>query len=262
MFYNTIFMLAEIRTPLTTVSIGIKLVMKELRSLSFMSGSKSSNDKFFNSISEYDADDTVDDFEISRSRSAARSKQYEKEMVVDLFSVLESAESSVEVATLILTDLLNYDKIQNGTLHISCSYLSAVDLVSVATKRLKGVFQGAHMKLVVNNLVSEMDINDSGDISYPKKASACSSNVDDKTHADNVDYMAVVSPESPPPLVLYGDMVKLHEVFRNLITNAIKFTPENGLVTITSKWKIMCTQHLISLITLTMMFCFDFFVSL
>lgn len=55
-----------------------------------------------------------------------------------------------------------------------------------------------------------------------------------KSNADKKNIKLTVS--VPESLAAYFDEVTMHTVFRNIITNAIKFTPENGTITINGKY--------------------------
>lgn len=118
---------------------------------------------------------------------------------MDNVSVLESVEGSLDSAVLILTDLLNYDKIRHGNLDITRECVNASKLMYDAGVSLKVAAHGVGVNLVVNN---------------------------------HIPHSVGTVPEQ---LVLLGDDIKLHQVLRNLISNALKFTYEQGLVTMSGE---------------------------
>jgi hypothetical protein len=111
--------------------------------------------------------------------------------------VLDGAQSSVDV----LNDLLNYDKIEMGTFTLELELVSVWNLV----EKTFGEFKLASNKKKINLSLRFRG----GDEESPVETAA-----------------------SLPPGVLstvaLGDPFRLVQVIRNLISNAVKFTPEEG----------------------------------
>eukprot|EP00598_Pedospumella_elongata_P013428 CAMPEP_0185012468 /NCGR_PEP_ID=MMETSP1098-20130426/98320_1 /TAXON_ID=89044 /ORGANISM="Spumella elongata, Strain CCAP 955/1" /LENGTH=802 /DNA_ID=CAMNT_0027541531 /DNA_START=32 /DNA_END=2437 /DNA_ORIENTATION=- len=111
--------------------------------------------------------------------------------------LISNSESAVDV----LNDLLNYDKVEMGTLRLEFSAVPIWEVVKAATVSFltPAKHKGIHMSLS-NNLEVE-------------------------------DSFEGKSCHQPQPVVI-GDYARLAQVMRNLISNALKFTPEQGQVII------------------------------
>jgi signal transduction histidine kinase len=118
-------------------------------------------------------------------------------LIVDL-----EENSSVAVAT--LSDLINYDKIESKTFTIE---KKDVNVWSVLEKTIQPLSLQAKEKNI------EMEL---------------------KTHLSHPSDFADVD-VNPQHLRLVGDSIKLGQVIRNLVSNALKFTPANGTVKISGQ---------------------------
>ncbi len=114
-----------------------------------------------------------------------------------------SAQSSVDV----LNDLLNYDKIENGQLALELTVVPVWNMLDrtvsefklpMSSKNISLHFDLPNMETDPESLVSEGNVRDQKVI---------------------------------------GDTVRITQVLRNLISNAIKFTPEGGDIYVAAKWE-------------------------
>jgi signal transduction histidine kinase len=112
--------------------------------------------------------------------------------------IVESSESAVEV----LNDLLNYDKIEVGTLKLEFAQLSLRDLVERTVAAMQVQARQKDIEIELRYLLAP-----SGD--DPESVSS-----------------------SARDMVLVGDVVRMRQVLRNLISNALKFTPAKGVVVV------------------------------
>ena len=112
--------------------------------------------------------------------------------------MMGNSESAVDV----LNDLLNYDKIEMGTLRLEFSAVPIWDIVRTATI---GYLTPAKQKNVILSLESNLDLDEGVD------------------EVNNSQYVVI------------GDQARLAQVMRNFISNAIKFTPETGRIRINGK---------------------------
>ncbi len=117
------------------------------------------------------------------------------EECVDLVNDLDE-NSTIAVTT--LNDLINYDKIETSTFKIE---RSEVDIFSVVQKTVGQLTLHAKEK-GVNLTLTQSDQN---------------------------------LLDSPGRLRVFGDSMKLAQVIRNLVSNALKFTPQNGNVTVSGE---------------------------
>ena len=117
-----------------------------------------------------------------------------KNITRELNSIASDADHSVEVAISILNDLLNYEKLQTNLLEM-----------------FKDIVPCALIKTIVNEFNVEAD--------YFKV---------------RLSFKDQISLEDQSSNFIYGDNQKLSQVVRNFVSNALKFTPEGGSVTVTA----------------------------
>jgi hypothetical protein len=165
------FISHEIRTPLNTVRLGLKLLEMELEGLARRVTQGGSGPELVAVVQEYLTSWTqlTDD-------------------------ILGNSDSAVDV----LNDLLNYDKIEMGTLRLE---YSSVAIWSLVKKTSAAFVMQAKQKAI------DLQLTGTG---WTDRAAPGS---------DAVDQLRVV-----------GDSTRIAQVLRNLISNALKFTPEHGSV--------------------------------
>lgn len=179
------FISHELRTPLNTVCMGLDLLASDLVEV---------NRKVEQRVRLL-KDGVKDPWWRGLIRSTDSCEETRKD-------VLENALEAVAV----LNDLVNFDKIEAGTLRLDISPVSVYDVVA----RCVGLFHTrAEQKGVRLTLkIAELDRAVEG--------------MERVNHADRVRF-SVVS----------GDVVRLEQIFKNLVSNAIKFTPSNGCIDVT-----------------------------
>jgi signal transduction histidine kinase/ActR/RegA family two-component response regulator len=112
--------------------------------------------------------------------------------VTQSLEVIEDVSLSCDTAVSVLNDLINYDKIENQLMKIECKL---VPVCSIIQKTLRPLVIQARTK----NVPLEVKFNEEALSDYE-----C--------------------------LLFWDDFVKLGEIFRNVISNALKFSPEGSPV--------------------------------
>mmetsp|Transcript_18094 Transcript_18094/g.30393 ORF Transcript_18094/g.30393 Transcript_18094/m.30393 type:complete len:987 (-) Transcript_18094:113-3073(-) len=128
--------------------------------------------------------------------------------------IVENAQGAVDV----LNDLLNYGKIESGTLSFEISIIPIWSLLERVAKEFKLQARKA-------------------DVKFQLDMSALIDHQGDDLTTNSRTRMKVN--EMPPTIReqrLMGDNVRIIQVLRNLVSNAIKFTPEEGTVTVAASW--------------------------
>lgn len=222
------FISHEIRTPLNTVSLGLKLVESELKQLltdtaaffaSNISDVKVAVEKSFlprpiiESCDEekpHRFNDTADTKCEETGNAAIASLLQEK--IEGLLSLTDDLTVNTESAVNVLSDLLNYDKIESGTMELDCLPTNFWILIEKATKAFE---IQAKQKNVTINLILERDSDE-------LESGQC---------------------EKLSKLRVMGDELRLVQVLRNLISNALKFTPSEGKITLSCCWQNKGLEH-------------------
>jgi signal transduction histidine kinase/CheY-like chemotaxis protein len=120
-------------------------------------------------------------------------------------SLIADIEDSSDTSISVLNDLINYDKLMMGAFHAEASEICLWDVIA---SNVKPFYVQARHSDVTLKLIMEPFEKDSSD-------------------QGKHDAMR---------LVTMGDRVKLGQVVRNIVTNAVNFTPPNGTVTVTVRW--------------------------
>lgn len=174
------FVSHEVRTPLNSVGMGLTLMKEEMaQSLGF----KTAESMVVDGDNKRD-----DDSEKTGSTMDSAAKEW--------FSLADEIQSNTQCAVDVLNDLLNYDKIENGSLNLELTVVPIWQLIEQTVLEFKLPMGSKNIKMSFN---------------LP----------DDKEYVNHK---------------VVGDAVRLSQVLRNLISNAIKFTPEGGDIDIEASW--------------------------
>jgi len=127
------------------------------------------------------------------------------------------ADSAVEV----LSDLLNFDKIESGTMQLELTLVQIFKLVELTAKEFVLPAVKKNINLQMRFQVKEETESQDNDV----EAAAT-------VPVGNTDGL----PKSARNLRAVADVIRVTQVFRNLVSNAIKFTPEGGNILLTATW--------------------------
>lgn len=126
-------------------------------------------------------------------------------MLRDYSSLIQEVRESSDTAVLVLNDLINYDKIEMRTLTIERKPLPVWLMINKTVKPL--MVQAKQSDIT---LISELEI--------------------DQVTLSSQHIFRLNG------LVIIGDSIKLGQVIRNVVSNALKFSPVGTTVVVTAKW--------------------------
>ena len=212
------FVSHEVRTPLNTVCMGLTLLQHDLKAV----------------LGKYD--DTTDTNSSSNGGNDMSSVD-EKEQLINLKDVQEWTElthqiyQNADAAVNVMSDLLNYDKVQMGTLTLELSLISIYSAIekTVSEFKIAAMEQKINLQLDLSPLLLEPN-NDVDDDDDEEKARTTTPFGRSKSKA-KTDISSL--PEKIRTSKVVGDPVRLAQVFRNLISNGLKFSNEGGKLQVT-----------------------------
>jgi signal transduction histidine kinase/ActR/RegA family two-component response regulator len=123
------------------------------------------------------------------------------------FDLSQEIQGNAQGAVDVLNDLLNYDKIEQGTLQLALEDLNVWQLVEKAILEFKLPASSKNIDLQVSFDNQQADDKEIGKFTRAR-----------------------LLPDFIKGLRVIGDSVRLTQVLRNLMSNALKFTPANGFV--------------------------------
>ena len=153
---------------------------------------------------------------------------------ISILSLLDDIFSASNTAIEILNDMLHYEHIDSGTFKLE---MAVIPLLKVFAGRLEAYKYMASKKSItlriedlaqVSDYYADPDSAVEGDTDAFCLASPSSfSLLPPASDSDNCDAVSV-----PLVPVLYIDRFRVEQIIRNLVSNAIKFTPEEGRITL------------------------------
>jgi len=207
------FVSHEVRTPLNAVCMGLTMMEQELQSFITSSpdttthsdGTSEEGQKLLLAPSPQSSSTEMSD---NASNSSETTKAQVTEWLSLTGDVLSSAQASVDV----LSDILNYDKVQHGGLHLDLTNVDIWDLVRRTVREFE--LSAAAKTITLRCTFSQYSI----ELEKTLSVSLLDVPADIKEH------------------VVVGDVVRITQVIRNVISNAIKFTPREGIIEIDASW--------------------------
>jgi signal transduction histidine kinase/ActR/RegA family two-component response regulator len=134
---------------------------------------------------------------------------------------------NAHIAVSILNDLLDYDKLETGTLRLEIEPVPIWNVVgrAVGQFQITAINKSIELSLkdATTHLSEPTDTDDieKGDVKTPHRAPTESS-----SNGSNL---------SSSSFIALADQVKLGQVLRNVISNALKFTPPNGTIEVMTR---------------------------
>lgn len=192
------FVSHEVRTPLNSVCMGLAVVQSELAL-----------------VLGYDSAAAVE-IRLDEHNGALLPPEgmdsVPKEL--ELFQLTGEIQTNAQGAVDVLNDLLNYDKIVQGELLLETSTVSVWHLIEQVRDEFKLPAAKKDLKYECYFGVTQKDEEQAQDCLLSSKA----------------------LPPQAQDLKLIGDSIRITQVFRNLMSNAIKFTPDKGHLLVNATW--------------------------
>ena len=196
----------EVRTPLNSVCMGLNLMQEEIQSKLSVTG-KSGEDSAMITIDEASA----------------------------WLNLSRDVHVSAQSATNVLNDFLNYDKIESRQLTLELSIIPIQSLITATASEFVLPAQDKAIQLsVVQERIDASDAATSNGTAAVAKAK--NKNKATKKKQVEVDVIDDIESQLLQDQVVVGDKARLSQVVRNVISNAIKFTPKKGSITVKSTW--------------------------
>jgi signal transduction histidine kinase len=185
------FVSHEVRTPLNAVCMGLILLEEELEKVR---GRCQSSEGCSEELNMESPDATKKEHDLIETS------------LDGWLTLTEEIRSSAKSSVAVLDDLLNYDKIEMGTLSLELTVFSFWRVVTETSSefRLSAKQKMIHFELDFSPLIGE-------------KPGETLESFDDSLLSQQLQQRLVV-----------GDRIRITQVLRNLVSNALKFTPEGG----------------------------------
>jgi signal transduction histidine kinase/CheY-like chemotaxis protein len=196
------FISHEVRTPLNSVAMGISLLQDECANTL---GHKSAHEMLKREGSQGNL--------LKLADAATKQDDVWKDTVSEWFYLLQDIQNNAQSSVDVLNDLLNYDKVETGSLSLELTVIPIWKLIEKTVNEF--ALPLAKKKIEFDLLFTDIAASD---WKRNKAISSC-------------PQTTFLSKECRNRKVV-GDVVRLTQVLRNLFSNAVKFTKEGGKIKI------------------------------
>ncbi|CAB9500953.1 respiration control sensor protein ArcB [Seminavis robusta] len=214
------FVSHEVRTPLNTICMGSDLLQQEMTQYQKTQQKNQNNN---NNNKKKDLQDKLTDWSSLNQE------------------VIANAKAAVNV----LSDLLNYDKVETKSLHLELALLPIWALIQRTTEEFKiyALAKQICYKVDYSALLQQPPPMTTTET----ETAACNDDSDvlergeNNTSASKATFRTITSTRDLPldvrEQIVVGDGVRITQVLRNFLSNAVKFTPEKGNITVRVSWQ-------------------------
>ena len=194
----------EVRTPLNSVYMGLEVLKLE-----------------YVNILGYDPSGHLEQRPQEGGRNNVKEPKKESRKECELYLLVDEIKNNTQVAVDVLNDLLHYDKIETGTHQLELTLVPIWQLIRKTADEFK--LSAAHKQI-------QYQVNFS--VPQQQKKDGQSSTADLEDVLSDVESM----PAEMQDLLVVGDAVRIKQVLRNLISNGLKFTPNEGSLQVQVSW--------------------------
>jgi signal transduction histidine kinase/CheY-like chemotaxis protein len=215
------FISHEVRTPLNAVCMGLSLVQDDL---ALALGYKSNDD--FVERTENDPH-LMEHIELKNEEPPSgdvclqqRGKNDElielQKTIATWVTLVQDIRSNAQSSVDVLNDLLNYDKVETDSLSLELTVVSIWNLIEKTANEflLPAAKKKISFALVFGDIVDN----------------------NDEEMSTRLSSQALNLPVEVKRCKIVGDTIRLTQVLRNLISNALKFTQSGGTLTVHASW--------------------------
>jgi len=184
------FVSHEVRTPLNSVVMGLTLLQEDIA----------------NHLGFKNTNELCQELEQNNASNNLEGSTPKKESL-QFFSLSKEIHENALRSVDVLNDLLNYDKIEMGNLKLELVAIPIQSLIEATVDEFRVPASQKKLTLFIDF-----------------------SRINGQLHKMSGDVPGCSCPASSTGLRTIGDDIRISQVVRNLISNAIKFTPEGGSI--------------------------------
>ncbi|KAG7369705.1 PAS domain containing protein [Nitzschia inconspicua] len=239
------FISHEVRTPLNTICMGLTLLQHDLEAVLGMSNIQEVPGNLhvsFETMTETANGDEASNEEchwaekpekVFSNHAGSDGLTLKRKHVNEWRKLADQISKNAESAVNVLSDLLNYDKIQMGTLNLELSLVNLWKTLETTVNEFKMAANEKNVNLM-------LDFSPLMDLHFDRTFHGVRIFKRMNAEQSSMSESEVSIEDLPSEIRLFkvvADSVRLEQVFRNLLSNGLKFTKKNGnlLIRVTVK---------------------------